>query len=135
MRYLNSAVDLRQQGITAGNPRFKELLHTGQSGCNVGTCYASRVECLQRQLSPRFTDTLSSNDPHSRTHPHQLPLPQIPSVAVLAHAELRPAGQRRANMYVGNTGRNDTLRRVFIDFLVTFDDDLTGFRITDRRCC
>ena len=82
------------------------------------------VEGTHGELGSGFADGLRGNDTHRFTAFHHAAGGQVASVAELADAALRFAGQHRANLDALDTGGLNRGRQVLGDFLVETDDQV-----------
>ena len=84
----------------------------------------AHVEGAHRELGSGFTDGLRGNNSHSFAAFHHAAGGQVASVAELADAALRFAGQHRTNLDAFDTGGLNRGGQVFRDFLVETDDQV-----------
>src|SRR5690606_23170251 len=124
---------LRDDREALRHARLEDLLHAGETGRDVQAGHTTGVERAHRQLRARLTDGLRRDDADGDTFLDEPPGRQRATVAALADAALRLAGERGAHERLLDAGLDDALRQLLGDLLVRTDDDLAGVRVGDRR--
>ncbi len=97
---LDDAVVFRHRRFTLGLARFEDFLDARETGDDVLGRDAAGVERAQRELRARFTDRLRGDDADGLADVHLEPGREIAAVAHGAHAVLRLAGERRADLHL-----------------------------------
>ena len=129
---VHDAVDLRHDRFAFRHfACFEQFFHARQTGRDVhgGGSYTTGMEGAQCELRAGLADRLGGYDPDGCAQVDHVASAEVESIAFCTDAVLEFTGQRRANLDFGNAGSRDLARQDVIDYIVTFGDDLAGFRV------